>query len=196
MTSFAINDGATATTSRNVTLNNVCTNGPTKYMASEDATFSNATWKAYSTAPAFTLQGATGTRTVWFRTRNAQGASVAVYDSITLNASPTTPDMVLIPAGSFTMGDSLGEGYPEERPMHNVHVSAFYADRHEVTKALWDEVAAWAATSGYDITADTISRPTARMARMQNTRRRASVGTTASSGETRVARKRGWRLAI
>ncbi len=154
--SFAINDGATATTARNVTLNNVCTNGPLEYMASEDASFSNATWKAYSAAPAFTLQGATGTRTVWFKVRNTQGVSATASDSITLNASPTPPDMVLIPAGSFKMGNSMdaGEGYFEERPTHTIHVSAFYADRHEVTKALWDEVAVWAASSGYDIAAD------------------------------------------
>lgn len=50
--------------------------------------------------------------------------------------------MVLIPAGSFRMGDAFGEGDSDERPVHTVHVSAFYMDRYEVTKALWDEVAA------------------------------------------------------
>ena len=52
--------------------------------------------------------------------------------------------MVLIPAGSFTMGDAFGEGYADELPLHTVYVSAFYMDRYEVTKALWDEVQAWA----------------------------------------------------
>ena len=59
--------------------------------------------------------------------------------------------MVLIPAGSFQMGDSFSEGVPDERPVHTVTVSAFYMDRYEVTKALWDEVANWAAAHGYDI---------------------------------------------
>ncbi|MCR4404608.1 MAG: formylglycine-generating enzyme family protein [Candidatus Acetothermia bacterium] len=59
--------------------------------------------------------------------------------------------MVLIPAGSFEMGDSFGEGDPDERPVHKVFVSAFYMDKYEVTKALWDEVANWAAVHGYDI---------------------------------------------
>lgn len=49
--------------------------------------------------------------------------------------------MSLIPAGSFTMGDSL-DGY--EVPTHSVYVSAFYMDRYEVTKALWDDVYQWA----------------------------------------------------
>ena len=62
--------------------------------------------------------------------------------------------MVLIPAGSFEMGDSFSEGdHDDERPVHAVTVSAFYMDRYEVTKALWDEVANWAAAHGYDIRA-------------------------------------------
>ena len=42
VSSFSINDGASLTTSRNVTLNNTCTGSPTQYMASESATFSGA----------------------------------------------------------------------------------------------------------------------------------------------------------
>ena len=57
--------------------------------------------------------------------------------------------MVLIPAGSFDMGDAFGEGYPDERPVHAVTVSAFYIDRCEVSKAQWDTVHAWAITNGY-----------------------------------------------
>mgnify|MGYP005832407085 CR=1 FL=1 len=59
--------------------------------------------------------------------------------------------MVLIPAGSFLMGDSLGDGKAYELPVHEVMVSAFYMDAYEVTKATWDRVASWAATHGYDI---------------------------------------------
>jgi formylglycine-generating enzyme required for sulfatase activity len=59
--------------------------------------------------------------------------------------------MVLIPAGSFQMGDSFGDGFSDELPVHTVMVSAFTMDTFEVTKGLWDEVATWAAGSGYDI---------------------------------------------
>jgi formylglycine-generating enzyme required for sulfatase activity len=61
------------------------------------------------------------------------------------------PGMVMIPAGSFTMGDTLNDT-PEpsvERPTHTVQLSAFYLDRYEVTKALWDEVYIWAIAHGY-----------------------------------------------
>jgi sulfatase modifying factor 1 len=71
-------------------------------------------------------------------------------DSGTLPPAPSPAEMVLIPAGSFQMGDSFGEGYPDELPVQTVVVSAFAVDRYEVTKALWDEVARWAAANGYD----------------------------------------------
>jgi formylglycine-generating enzyme required for sulfatase activity len=58
--------------------------------------------------------------------------------------------MVLIPAGSFTMGDSL-DGDVNALPLHTNQISAFYMDRTEVTKALWDEVRVWAVTNGYDL---------------------------------------------
>ena len=65
---------------------------------------------------------------------------------------PATPEaMERIPAGSYQMGDSFGEGLRNELPVHTVFVSAFYVDLHEVTKGLWDEVASWAAAHGYDI---------------------------------------------
>jgi len=57
--------------------------------------------------------------------------------------------MVLIPAGSFQMGDALGA--TDERPVRTVIVSAFTMDKFEVTTGLWNEVATWAAASGYDI---------------------------------------------
>jgi len=60
-------------------------------------------------------------------------------------------EMALIPGGAFQIGDPFNEGDPDERPVRTAIVSAFYIDPFEVTKALWDEVAVWAAESGYDI---------------------------------------------
>jgi formylglycine-generating enzyme required for sulfatase activity len=66
------------------------------------------------------------------------------------NSAPPV-GMVLIPAGSFTMGNCMSpsEGGSDELPLHTVYVSGFYMDRYEVTKALWDEVYQWAITHGY-----------------------------------------------
>ncbi len=43
--------------------------------------------------------------------------------------------MVLIPAGSFTMGSN--DGLPNERPEHTVALDAYYIDQYEVTLALY-----------------------------------------------------------
>jgi len=61
--------------------------------------------------------------------------------------------MVLIPKGAFQMG---GDPYNSrtnynQPPYQVVQVDAFYIDKYEVTKALWDEVANWAQTNGYDL---------------------------------------------
>ena len=57
--------------------------------------------------------------------------------------------MAPIPAGSFIMGDSL-DGDSDALPLHSVYVSAFYMDRYDVTKALWDEVYNWATNHSYN----------------------------------------------
>src|SRR5580765_779765 len=64
--------------------------------------------------------------------------------------SASTPlGMVLIEAGPFEMGDTFSEGEVYEGPVHTVAVSAFYMDKHEVSKALWDRVKAWNNGNGY-----------------------------------------------
>ncbi|MBN1476920.1 SUMF1/EgtB/PvdO family nonheme iron enzyme [Candidatus Sumerlaeota bacterium] len=45
------------------------------------------------------------------------------------------PDMIAVPAGSFSMGDPWGEGYAEELPVHTVTLSAYEIGRFEVTNA-------------------------------------------------------------
>ncbi len=70
---------------------------------------------------------------------------VAFYET----NNPAPAGMALIPAGTFEMGDTFSEGEPYELPLHEVYVSAFYLDKYELTKALWDKVVAWSATNGY-----------------------------------------------
>ncbi|MDP6599799.1 MAG: SUMF1/EgtB/PvdO family nonheme iron enzyme, partial [Candidatus Poribacteria bacterium] len=41
--------------------------------------------------------------------------------------------VILIPAGSFEMGDHFNEGKPHELPLHTVELDAFYMDRTEIT---------------------------------------------------------------
>ena len=58
-------------------------------------------------------------------------------------------NMVLIPAASFEMGDFFNEGASYEVPVHEVDVSAFYLEKYEVTKGLWDQVFTWSTNHGY-----------------------------------------------
>jgi len=61
--------------------------------------------------------------------------------------------MAFIPAGWFTMGDSLGDaasaGIFDETPLHTVDASAFYMDQNAVTLGLWQQVYNWAVSHGY-----------------------------------------------
>ena len=68
--------------------------------------------------------------------------------SVTAAFADTSAGMVLIPAGSFQMGDAI-DGDSTAMPVHTVTLSAFYLDKYEVTKALWDEVYSWATAHGY-----------------------------------------------
>ena len=48
------------------------------------------------------------------------------------------PEMVVIPAGTFTMGSN--DGYADEQPAHNVSINSFAIGRTEVTQGQWKAV--------------------------------------------------------
>ena len=60
-------------------------------------------------------------------------------------------EMVLIPAGSFEMGDHFSEGDEDELPVHTVTLDAFYMDIHEVTMGQFKR---FVNQSGYDYPGD------------------------------------------
>ena len=85
LSSVLINNGASSTTSQTVTLNNVASNGPTEYRASQSSTFAGAQWLPYSPAPSFQLSSGTATKRVYMQLRNAAGAlSIVRSDTIVL----------------------------------------------------------------------------------------------------------------
>ncbi|MBC6994463.1 SUMF1/EgtB/PvdO family nonheme iron enzyme [Neolewinella lacunae] len=51
---------------------------------------------------------------------------------------PPAPDMVAVPGGTFQMGDTFGEGYNDELPVHTVTLSPFSLGRYEVTFTEYD----------------------------------------------------------
>jgi formylglycine-generating enzyme required for sulfatase activity len=60
---------------------------------------------------------------------------------------PTTNGLALIPAGWFTMGDTLDGGSDAEPK--NIYVSAFYMDTNLVSYGLWQTVYEYATNNGY-----------------------------------------------
>ncbi len=57
------------------------------------------------------------------------------------------PEMVVVPGGSFRMGDIQGGGFSDERPVHTVRIVSFAAGKYEVT---WGQFAAFVDATGYD----------------------------------------------
>ena len=106
------------------------------------------TWTNVATNATFTVQTAAS---VLSESNWVDYVQVPVTNEVTTSRlyAPNPPSgMALIPAGSFTMGDSL-DGFSSALPLHSVYVSAFYLDKYLVTKSLWVEVYNWAITNGY-----------------------------------------------
>ena len=53
---------------------------------------------------------------------------------------PTRVETVLLPAGTFVMGDVVGDGVPEERPTRTVTIDALHMGKFEVTQKLYQAI--------------------------------------------------------
>ena len=105
------------------------------------------TWTNVATNATFTVQTAASLpgESNW-----VDYVQVPATNGVTTNRfyDPNPPSgMVLIPAGSFTMGDTL-DGIANASPT-NVYVSGFYMDVNLVSYALWTNVYNWATNHGY-----------------------------------------------
>ncbi|MDA7666562.1 formylglycine-generating enzyme family protein [bacterium] len=82
-------------------------------------------------------------------TFSGDGSGLTNIPASAIVSTVSPAGMVLIPGGEFAMGRQSGDGQSDELPVHTVMVSAFYMDKFEVTKALWDDVKAYADANGY-----------------------------------------------
>jgi formylglycine-generating enzyme required for sulfatase activity len=108
------------------------------------------TWTNVATNATFTVQTATAllSETNW-----VDYVQVPVTNGVTTEQlyGPNPPSgMIFIPAGSFTIGDTL-DGESDAMPT-NVYVSAFYMDTNLVSYWLWTNVYHWAVANGYGFT--------------------------------------------
>ncbi len=89
----------------------------------------------------------------WYRVRGTGGAEAYVSGNLLTDSPPSTgpdigekfrdctdcPDMVVVPAGSFRMGDLNGGFDVDEKPVHTVTIAEpFAVGRFEVTWAEWE----------------------------------------------------------
>ncbi|MFH0780590.1 MAG: FlgO family outer membrane protein [Pseudomonadota bacterium] len=58
----------------------------------------------------------------------------------TLTDPVTGMEFVLLPGGCFKMGDTFGDGDPDEKPLHEVCVDSFYMGKYEVTQGQYQTV--------------------------------------------------------
>jgi formylglycine-generating enzyme required for sulfatase activity len=52
----------------------------------------------------------------------------------------TGMEFILVPAGTFQMGDLFGDGWDNETPLREVMIESFYLARYPVTQAAWEKV--------------------------------------------------------
>jgi formylglycine-generating enzyme required for sulfatase activity len=80
---------------------------------------------------------------------SVSNAASARYFRLSL-VPPTADGMAFIPAGSFTIGDTL-DGESDAIPT-NVYMSAFYMDTNLVSYSQWQSVYTYATSHGYSFT--------------------------------------------
>lgn len=77
---------------------------------------------------------------------------VARNDSLSIKEGKVSHQgMIWIPGGEFKMGSSDGEGREDEYPAHDIKLSGFWTDEHEVTN---EEFKKFVEATGYSTTAE------------------------------------------
>jgi formylglycine-generating enzyme required for sulfatase activity len=109
--------------------------------------------RAASSSEQYRATGLSSTTTYHFALRTRDEAP-GQWSALSNLASGTTSErepqdaMVPVPAGPFTMGSDLGEGYDDERPEHRPTISTFLIGKYEVTNALYANALNWAKARG------------------------------------------------
>jgi len=122
--------------------------GPVRTTIASITADGSITWTNTPTNATFTVQTTASLSPIVAWTDWTRVLVTSTTTSLQVFSLNPPAGMVLIPAGTFTMGDNL-DGTAAALPLHSVSVSAFYLDRFETTKTLWDQVYQWATNHGY-----------------------------------------------
>ncbi len=116
-----------------------------------------------SNATSYVLQDTTNlVSTNWVWANDAVPAAYGSYTAVTITNTPparffrliqiptvTADGMALIPAGGFTMGNSIGDADITNAATVNANLSPFYMDTNLVSSNQWQAVYNWATNHGY-----------------------------------------------
>jgi len=117
----------------------------TNYALQCIVSLSTNNWQTVTNPPTEPLNG---TNFVTY-TNNSLTRFFRLWLNTNTTSSSSFPGMALIPAGTFTMGNSIGDSDITDANPTNVTVSVFYLDTNLVSFSLWQSVYNWAATNGY-----------------------------------------------
>ena len=128
----------------------VCTNlNPNSVASVAWASSLTGPWQTNLTGSNLIIVGSSGSIQVTVPMTNPEAMYYQVIEITATNSIPaTTSDgMILIPAGSFTLGDTL-DNETDAIPA-NIYVSAFYMDTNLVSYGQWQSVYTYGTNNGY-----------------------------------------------
>ncbi len=120
--------GGTYTSAQNVQISCATSGATIRYTTNgTDPTANSPTYSSPINVSSTTTIKAKGFKNGWT-------PSSTVSATYTLNSVPPG-QMILVPGGTFTMGDTRGQGDSDELPTHTVTLNSFYISKYEVTQA-------------------------------------------------------------
>jgi formylglycine-generating enzyme required for sulfatase activity len=102
----------------------------------------DGTWDSdWSTSKTITHQfSAADTYIVILQVMDTDSLTHQARDTVIVREAAESDNMLFIEGGTFTMGDTWGDGESDERPTHQVNLSSFYMSKYEVTQAEYEAV--------------------------------------------------------
>lgn len=114
------------------------------------------TWTNSATNIAYSIQATSdlekGLTSFWGAVETGLATNLIMTSKVSKPETPFPPEnsIVLIPAGSYLMGNLFANPLDEyDTGAHPIHTRPFYMDSTEITKGKWDEVVNWATNNGY-----------------------------------------------
>ena len=125
--------GGTYSSAQNVALSCTTTGATIRYTTNgSEPTSSSTAYSSPINVSSTTTIKAKGFKDGW----TPSSTAIATY---TIETTPPPANFVFVPGGTFTMGDTRGEGYSDELPTHSVTLNSFYIGKYEITQAEYSQ---------------------------------------------------------